>query len=68
MVKVLKFGLMDLDMKERMRMEKKMDKEFYILLMDQNMMAILWKMKLKDMELMNGQIIGYILENGKIIK
>lgn len=68
MVKVLKFGLMDLSMKELMQMGKKMDMESYILLMDQNMKAILWIMKLMDMELMNGQIIEYILENGKTIK
>ena len=60
MVKVWKFGQMDLNMKELMPMEKKMDQEYYISQMDQNMKAILSIIKLMDSELMNGQIIEYM--------
>ena len=68
MVQVLKYGLMVQNMKENIEQVRKMVKGFYYLRMVLDMKALLLITRLMDMELINGQIREFILDNGKEIK
>ena len=64
----LKYGLMELNMKEIIKMVVKKVMEHYILQMDPNIKDSFLKMKYMDMENMNGLMEEYIKVIGNKIK